>query len=220
MIKTFFIFLGPPGSGKGTQAELLSKAKKIPVLSTGKILRQAQVEDSDFARKLKAIIQSGQLVPDEIIEKIIEKELETEASKNGIIFDGYPRTLNQNISLMQRLDKIVGENDKIYALFINVNNKEVQHRLGGRRSCECGAAYHLDYNPPKEDEICDVCSKKIYIREDDMPEVISERLKVYYQNIDPVLKSLEADDKLIKINGEQSIRKVNEEIIKHITHRA
>ena len=215
MQKTFFIFLGPPGSGKGTQAELLSEEKKLPILSTGKILRKAQEEDSDLGRKLKAILQSGQLVPDVIIEEIIEKELEQDTSKNGMIFDGYPRTLNQNSSIMQRLDKII--DNKIYALFIDVSNEEVQHRLGGRRSCECGAAYHLDYNPPKDDEICDVCGKKVYIRDDDRPEVISERLKVYYKNIDPVLKSMKDNRRLIRINGEQSIKGVHNEIMKHIT---
>ena len=235
MSKTFFVFLGPPGSGKGTQAELLSKEKNLPILSTGQILRKAQEEDSDLGRKLKAILNSGQLVPDEIIEEIINNELSQEGSQNGIIFDGYPRTQAQNISLMGRLASITGEDDKvhhkgmincvaregglghkIYALFVDVSDEEVQHRLGGRRSCACGATYHLDYNPPKEDEICDVCSKKMCIREDDKPEVISARLKVYYDNIDPVLKNLEDTGKLIKINGEQSISDVYKEIKGHI----
>lgn len=212
MQKLYYIFLGPPGSGKGTQAELLEEKNNLPILSTGKILRKIKEEDTDFGRKIKAILDSGQLVPDKIIEDLIANEISSDASKNGMIFDGYPRTIVQHESLIKRFSP----EDNVYALFIDVSDKEVQHRLGDRRSCNCGATYHLRYNPPKNDEICDECASKLIIRDDDKPEVISARLNVYYENINPILKDLEKKGKLIKINGEQSIEDVHEEILNKI----
>jgi adenylate kinase len=141
---------------------------------------------------------------------MITRRLKERDAENGAIFDGYPRTINQNKFLLDVLKEIPGDN--IIPILVDVSDEEVARRLGGRRSCSCGATYHMIYNPPKNDETCDVCGAKIVIRPDDEPGVIKERLKVYHLNVDPVIDYWRSNGRLILINGEQSIRDVAGEI--------
>jgi adenylate kinase len=215
--KKYFIFFGPPGSGKGTQADMLAKKLNLPVVSPGELLRHEEDSNTAIGRKIKPIIDSGKLVPDEIIEKIILKCFKRFDARAGIVFDGYPRKRAQLDFLMKKLEKIAGKQDYVRAILINVSDKEVKRRLGGRRVCDCGAAYHLRYNPPQRQGICDLCGKKLYIRHDDKPKLIADRLKLYHKKIKPLLDYFEKNDKLIEINGEQSIDKVRKDILKKLS---
>ncbi|MDP3042844.1 MAG: nucleoside monophosphate kinase [bacterium] len=225
--KTFLIFFGPPGSGKGTQADMLAKKLNLPVVSPGELLRHEEDSNTAIGRKIKPIIDSGKLVPDEIIEKIILKCFKRFDARAGIVFDGYPRKRAQLDFLIKKLEKIAGKpacrqgrQDYVRAILINVSDKEVKRRLGGRRVCDCGAAYHLIYNPPKKSGLCDLCGKKLYIRYDDKPKLIADRLKLYHQKIKPLLDYFEKSDKLIEIDGEQNINQVQNNIIKELAERA
>ncbi len=226
MSKTFLIFFGPPGSGKGTQADMLAKKLNLPIVSPGELLRHEEDSNTAIGRKIKPIIDSGKLVPDEIIEKIILKCFKRFSGRAGIIFDGYPRKKAQLDFLMKKLGKIAGRpacrqgrQDYVRAILINVSDAEVKRRLGGRRVCDCGAAYHLRYNPPQRQGICDLCGKKLYIRYDDKPKLIADRLKLYRKEIKPLLDYFKKNDKLIKIDGERSIKDVQEDIIDNLKKR-
>jgi len=210
MAKKYFIMFGPPGSGKGTQAEILGRKLSLPTISTGVLLRKEIENKTELGKKVESIIAGGNLVSDEIVAKMIETRLKEEDAANGAILDGYPRTLYQQDFLLNILKEILEA--KIIPLLVDVSDDEVVRRLSGRRSCVCGATYHMIYNPPKNDETCDVCGAKLVVRPDDSPDVIKERLKVYHLNVDPVINYWKAGGKLVLINGEQSIGSVADEI--------
>lgn len=212
MAKKILIFFGAPGSGKGTQSDLLANKTKLTKITTGDLLRSEVAAGSVLGKKAKGYMQKGVLVPDSLIKDMILKRLES-ASKSGYIFDGYPRNLKQLEDLEEIFAKIVKKNDLVYGIEVAVSDSEVKRRLGGRRACVCGAVYHLKYNPPKKTGKCDVCGKKLFIRKDDKPKVISNRLKVYHNESEPVLDYFRKGGNLIKINGEQSIAKIHRDIM-------
>lgn len=214
MAKDFYIMFGPPGSGKGTQAEILGKKLNLPTISTGVLLRKEIENKTELGKKVESIMAAGNLVSDEIVAEMIDSRLKEKDAEQGAILDGYPRTLNQQNFLLN-IFKVMPE-AKIIPLLVDVNDDEVVKRLGGRRACACGATYHMLYKPPKNDEICDICGKKLVIRPDDQPEVIKERLKVYHANADPVIDYWKKSGKLITINGEPPIKEVAEEIEKRL----
>lgn len=195
---------------------MLAQKLNIPVLSPGELLRHEEEARTLIGKKIKPLIDSGKLVPNEIIETIIDKFFKKKKVKLGAIFDGYPRKKTQLELLKKRLNKIAGKNDKIFAVLIDVKDQEVKQRLGGRRACDCGAVYHLKYNPPKVKNICDLCGKKLYIRQDDKPKLIADRLKIYHKEIKPMLDYWRKINKLIMINGGQGIERVQEDIINNI----
>lgn len=195
---------------------MLAQKLNIPVLSPGELLRHEEEARTLIGKKIKPLIDSGKLVPNEIIETIIDKFFKKKKVKSGAIFDGYPRKKTQLELLKKRLNKIAGKNDKIFAVLIDVKDQEVKQRLGGRRACDCGAVYHLKYNPPKVKNICDLCGKKLYIRQDDKPKLIADRLKIYHKEIKPMLDYWRKINKLIMINGGQGIERVQEDIINNI----
>ncbi len=201
---------GPPGSGKGTQAEILGRKLSLPTISTGVLLRKEIENKTELGKKVESIIAGGNLVSDEIVAKMIETRLRERDAENGAILDGYPRTLYQQDFLLNILKEI--PEAKTIPLLVDVSDDEVVRRLSGRRSCVCGATYHMIYNPPKNDETCDVCGAKLVVRPDDSPDVIKERLKVYHLNVDPVINYWKAGGKLVLINGEQNIGSVADEI--------
>ncbi len=207
--KIILVFLGPPASGKGTQADMLGKSLDLPVISAGELLRQEQAQKTKNGQKVSLYLKQGELVPDKLIQKILSKRLEQNDVARGFILDGYPRRFEQ-IQYLEKIKKQFLSADDIFLVFyIDVSDKEAKERVTGRRVCQCGAAYHLKYNPPKNDSVCDVCGRKIYRRQDDEPEIIEHRLKDFHQRIEPILKYFQDKKTLIKINGEQGINNIN-----------
>ncbi len=195
--------IGPPASGKGTQAELLSKELKLPLISTGNLFRWQIRRKTKLGKMIEEIVNRGDLVPDEIVNKIIKKETK---NKRNFILDGYPRNLNQAIFL----DSITSLD---YVLEIWISDQEALKRLTLRRVCQCGKTYHLIYNPPKNEEICDECGRTLFIREDDQKEKVLKRLEIYHQQTKPLIDFYQKKGILVKINGEQPIKDVFSEIL-------
>lgn len=202
------ILLGSPISGKGTQAEMLSKKLGIPHISTGNIFRYNIQKKTKLGKIAAKLINQGKFVPDDITNQLLDKSLRK--IKNGFILDGYPRNLNQ----ARALEKISLID---YAFFVKISDKEAIQRITGRRVClSCGRVYHLKYQPPKKKGICDFCQKELIHREDDSKEVIQKRLKIYHQNTEPLIDYYRQKGILIEINGEQPIEKVQRDILKKI----
>ncbi|MGC9187712.1 MAG: adenylate kinase [Sulfurihydrogenibium sp.] len=202
------IFLGPPGAGKGTQSQLLKERDNFIQISTGDILREAVKNQTSLGLQAKKFMDEGKLVPDDLILNIISEKLEELKDKN-IIFDGFPRTVAQAEGLKDMLSKIGRKIDAV--ILFDITDEEVVKRLSGRRVCpNCGAVYHLIYNPPKNDNVCDKCGTPLIQREDDREEVIRKRLEVYHQQTAPLIDYYK--DILIKINATLS----PEDIYNHI----
>ncbi len=216
--KTILIFLGPPGSGKGTQAEMVSKRTKLPAISTGKLLRQEVKGKTKIGKEVEKIVSRGDLVSNSIIEKLLFKRISKRDASGGFILDGYPRKKSQQDNLMKKLKNIIKEEDKIFAILVDVGDREVKSRLGGRRMCACGATYHLKFSPPKKKGVCDLCGSKLRVRADDKPSVIADRLKIYHKEIAPILDYWERSGRLIRVDGERSIKKVNRDIVKSLKY--
>ncbi len=201
---SFIVLLGPPGAGKGTQAKLISEKLGVPHISTGDILREAVRNDSPLGRQAKAIMDRGELVPDQLLVDIIVERLSRVDCANGFLLDGYPR----NISQSQTLEKVCAEHgiwNKVKALEITVPDEEIVDRLKNRRSCpSCGAVYNVVSNPPKQAETCDSCSTKLQLRDDDREETVRQRLRVYHERTEPVVGYFAERDKHIVVKGEGS----------------
>ncbi len=219
MSKIFLIIFGPQGSGKGTQAEMLKEKLNIPLMSTGELFRQEIAKGSKLGKIVKPLVEQGKIVKNEIFKEIIARRLADKDAQKGVIFDGYPRDSEQQDFLVSLFSQLTNDKDSIYAILIDISDNEVKERIGGRRSCDCGAVYHLKFNPPRKDGVCDLCGKKLYIRDDDKPEVIAERLRLYHSKSKPMFDYWRQADKLIKINGEQSIEKVQSDIIEKLKEK-
>lgn len=211
MPKTIVIFFGPPGSGKGTQAEMLAKLTGWKKISTGDLFRAEMAAKTKLGVLADKYIKRGKLVPGKVTASLVEKSLKQKAS--GFIFDGFPRTRRQLKELLAIFAKIFKKNDQVYALEVAVSDREVKQRLGQRRLCACGKVYHLAYNPPINNGLCDICGVQLFTRNDDKPRVIAHRLKVYHHDGEPLLDYFKKQGKLIKINGEQAIAKIHSEIV-------
>ena len=176
------IFFGPPGAGKGTQAEIICTCLNIPTISTGAALREAVKNETPMGLAAKSAMESGSLVPDEVVIGIIRDRLAQDDCKNGYILDGFPRTVAQAEALDtmgQKIDTVVS---------IVASDEKIVERLSGRRLCGvCGASYHLVYNPTKDNKTCDKCGADLIIRKDDAPEVVKSRLETYHAETEPVL---------------------------------
>jgi len=202
------IILGPQGSGKGTQADILSKKFNIPHISTGKIFRGQIKNKTELGRKLKSLVNHGRLVPNEITNEIIKNRLSENDCQNGFILDGFPRNLNQ----AEFLDKITDIN---LVLEIWISDEETISRISQRKSCpKCGAIYHLKFKPPQKDEICDKCQKKLIIRDDDKEKAIKKRLKIYHKQTELLIEFYKNKGIYHKINGMPLIPEVTKEIMK------
>lgn len=207
MSRHILFFIGPPASGKGTQAELAAKYYSWPAISSGDLLRRL----ADLPKKYQAAIQSGHLVDDQIINDLLKRRLAQPDTKSGFILDGYPRNSSQ---FDYAYHHIITAEDKVRALEIKVSDEEVYRRLGGRRFCpHCGAGYHLIYKPSKREGICDYCSTKLEKRPDDKPQVITERLKLYHETMEPLKVLWQKRGELITINGEQDIAAVHQDVV-------
>ncbi|PWM36380.1 MAG: adenylate kinase [Clostridiales bacterium] len=195
------ILLGAPGAGKGTQAQVICEHLHIPTISTGNCLREAVQNGTEMGKAAKSYMDSGKLVPDEVVIGIIKDRLAQEDCKGGFILDGFPRTVPQ----AEALDKMGVEIDRVIDL--EVSDEAILKRMSGRRVCQkCGASFHVDYKPSKKGEACDVCGGELIIRKDDKPETVRERLHVYHEQTEPLKGYYAAKGKLKVVEGQEDIK--------------
>ncbi|RLA86133.1 MAG: adenylate kinase [Deltaproteobacteria bacterium] len=209
------VLLGPPGSGKGTQAKRLSERLGIPHISTGDILREAVREGTALGKEAKRFMDEGKLVPDEVVIGIVKERLRGEDCEKGAIFDGFPRTVAQAEALDRIMEELGRRVDRV--IDIEVSEEEVLRRLTGRRTCKnCGAMYHVVFNPPKEPGVCDRCGGELYQRDDDREETIRERLRVYREQTEPLIDYYRSKGILYSVKGEGKIEDIEGEILRAI----
>ncbi|NJD76484.1 MAG: adenylate kinase [Candidatus Methanoperedens sp.] len=206
------ILLGPPGAGKGTQAKKIAEYCLIPHISTGDILRENINNNTNLGLKAKSYMSKGELVPDELLITIIKDRLSKKDCSGGFLLDGYPRTIPQADALQMILTESNKKLDVV--LNIDVDDEELINRLSGRRMCSCGASYHLIFNPPAKDEICDRCGGKLYQRDDDKAEAIKNRLVVYKKQTQPLIEYYKKKGILQEIDGGKDIQAIFENIKK------
>lgn len=205
------ILLGPPGSGKGTQGERLRNDFELPYYATGDILRAAVREGTDLGKKAKGYMDSGDLVPDEVIIGIIAERVEGSEAADGFILDGFPRTTGQAEALDSELEGL--KRSVTITLLIDVSDEEVERRLSGRRTCvKDGHIFHVEFDPPKNEDVCDVCGARLEMRDDDKPEVIRNRLAQYHEKTEPLVAFYEEKGVLRRVNGALSPEEVGDRI--------
>jgi adenylate kinase len=215
------IMIGPPGSGKGTQAKLLSQRMNLVHISTGDILRDAVARDTPEGRRAKPFMAAGQLVADGIVNEIVNARFGGKDKPLHFIMDGYPRTLAQAVSF----EKILQESalPLTAAVYLNVEDEEIVRRLGGRWTCPnpaCKAIYHTITKPPKVAGVCDLCKTALVQREDDKPATIRKRLQVFHASHDDILRHYREHGVLIEVLGEGDVEAINANIIKALTQKA
>ncbi|QOV19784.1 adenylate kinase [Blautia liquoris] len=207
------IMLGAPGAGKGTQAEKIADRYHIPHISTGDIFRANISEGTELGKKVKKYIDQGQLVPDELTCDLVVDRISKSDAANGYVLDGFPRTIPQAKTLTDAMDE---RNEKIdYAISVEVPDKDIIERMSGRRVCPgCGATYHIKHQPPKQEGICDKCKKELAMRDDDQPETVKKRLKVYHEQTSPLIDFYRTQDVLYQVDGTTGIETVFCDIMK------
>ena len=206
------ILMGLPGAGKGTQASEIVKKFPIPHISTGDMFRKAIKDETDLGKEAKSYMDRGELVPDEVTVGIVKERISEDDAKKGFLLDGFPRTIDQAESLSQIMSELDREIDAV--INIEVPEEELMNRLTGRRICEkCGTTYHLVFNPPKVDGICDIDGGKLYQREDDNPETVSNRLSVNVKQSKPILEYYNNKGVLKNIDGSKDIDEVTKDVI-------
>ena len=210
------LLIGPPGGGKGTQAKYLVNKFSIPQISTGDMLRENVHNETPLGKDAKKYMTDGKLVPDSIILEMVEKRLDEKDCSNGYILDGFPRTIPQAEGLDNLLD---GMNKKLdYVIVMDVPDNLIITRLSNRRSCKgCGQVYNLIFEPPTNAGKCNECNKELYLREDDNPATIQERLTVFHQQTEPVIKYYSNQGIAKVIDSKGSIDAIKIEILKNIT---
>lgn len=207
------ILLGPPGAGKGTQAVSISEKYKIPHISTGDIFRYNIKMETELGKKAKGYMDQGLLVPDEVVVEIVEDRLKDQDCEAGFLLDGFPRTVNQAKALEGALQKMGTALDKV--INIEVDKEILVQRAVGRRICKnCGATYHVEFNPSDKPGICDKCSGELYQREDDNEKTVTKRIEVYIEETQPLINFYQEKEKLVTIDGKKNIDTVLEDIIK------
>jgi len=211
------ILMGLPGAGKGTQASEIVKKFPIPHISTGDMFRKAIKDETDLGKEAKSYMDRGELVPDEVTVGIVKERISEDDAKKGFLLDGFPRTIDQAESLSQIMSELDREIDAV--INIEVPEEELMNRLTGRRICEkCGTTYHLVFNPPKVDGICDIDGGKLYQREDDNPETVSNRLSVNVKQSKPILEYYNNKGILKNIDGSKDIDEVTNDVIDILDH--
>jgi adenylate kinase len=205
------VLLGPPGSGKGTQGERLNEDLRLPYYATGDILRGAVRDETELGKSAKEYMDRGDLVPDEVIVGVIAERIDSEEARDGFILDGFPRTTPQAEALDAKLAELgrgVGA-----VLLIDVSDDQVVKRLGGRRTCEAnGHVFHVDFNPPKVEGVCDIDGSPLIVRDDDKPEVIRKRLATYHEKTEPLVSYYDDKGVLRRVDGERDPDEVTEEL--------
>ena len=207
------VLLGPPGAGKGTQANSISNRYSIPHISTGDIFRKNISENTPLGIEAKSYMDNGQLVPDEVTINMVKDRLQQDDCKNGYLLDGFPRTVHQ----AEALDNFLTEREESIdtALLIEVPKEFILERMTGRRVCpSCGASYHIKFNPPTNDGKCDLCGSDVIQRKDDTEETVKERLDVYENQTQPLIDFYKNKKQLSVVDGTQAINEVFESICK------
>lgn len=198
------VFLGPPGAGKGTQAETVSRESGLLHISTGNLLRQAVRDGTSTGLKAKEYMDKGLLVPDDVVINIIAEEISSTDHRYGFVLDGFPRTLAQAKALDDTLKNMEERLDVVF--YFAVSDETVIRRLSGRRTCKtCSANYHVEYVPPKKDGVCDKCGGELYQRADDKPETVTERLRVYKEQTEDLIDYYKQNDVLKEIKGDEGV---------------
>lgn len=205
------IMLGAPGAGKGTQAKKIAEAFGIPHISTGDIFRANLKEGTELGLKAKTYMDKGELVPDELTCDLVVDRISKDDAANGYVLDGFPRTIPQADALTNAL---AARGEKMdYAIDVDVPDENIIKRMSGRRACVgCGATYHIEFAPPKTEGICDTCGKELILRDDDKPETVANRLRVYHEQTQPLIEYYTKQEILYTVDGTQDIDKVFEDI--------
>lgn len=201
------IMLGAPGAGKGTQAKMIAEKYQVPHISTGDIFRANIKKGTELGMEAKKYMDQGQLVPDELTVRILLDRVAQDDCSNGYVLDGFPRTIPQAEVLDSALAKL---GDKIdYAINVDVPDENIIKRMSGRRAClACGATYHIEHVPPKKDGICDTCGQELVLRDDDQPETVKNRLKVYHEQTQPLIDFYTKKDILKTVDGTVDMKDV------------
>lgn len=206
------IMLGAPGAGKGTQAKMIAGKYAIPHISTGDIFRANISQGTELGMEAKKYMDQGLLVPDELTVKILLDRVAQDDCKNGYVLDGFPRTIPQ----AEVLDKALTEpGDKVdYAINVDVPDENIITRMSGRRAClKCGATYHVKYNAPRVEDVCDACGDKLVLRDDDQPETVKKRLNVYHDQTQPLIEYYNKKDILKEVDGTADMKDVFNAIV-------
>jgi adenylate kinase len=210
------IMLGPPGAGKGTQARMMSESLKYPHISTGDMLREALKNETELGKKAKAFMESGALVPDELVDAMVAERIGHDDSNAGFILDGYPRTIPQAEFLRSMLEK---DGTKILTIGIEVGDNELIKRMSSRWTCtKCGKMFNADLDPSKAGGKCDACGAGLIQRKDDTPEVIAERLQVYMKATQPLIRYYQDHGSYVEVNGDRPVNKIFRSIMSEIAN--
>jgi adenylate kinase len=204
--------LGAPGAGKGTQAQMIADKYKVPHISTGDIFRANIKNGTELGMEAKKYMDQGLLVPDELTVKILLDRVAKEDCKDGYVLDGFPRTIPQ----AEVLDKALAERGESidYAVDVDVPDENIVKRMSGRRAClSCGATFHLEHVPPKEEGICDRCGKELVLRDDDKEETVLNRLKVYHDQTQPLIQFYKDKGVMQAVDGTKSMQEVFDAIV-------
>jgi adenylate kinase len=205
------ILLGPPGSGKGTQGETLQEDFRLPYYATGDILRAAVRDGTKLGSEAKEYMDRGDLVPDDVIVGVIAERIDRHEAADGFILDGFPRTPPQAEALDAKLAELARE--LTAAVLIDVSDDEVVRRLSGRRTCvKSGHVFHVEFDPPKHEGVCDICGSRLEVREDDKPEVVRRRLQQYHEKTEPLIAHYEDRGILRRVDGELPPEEVGDRI--------
>lgn len=201
------IMLGAPGAGKGTQAKMIAEAYGLPHVSTGDIFRMNIKNGTELGMEAKTYMDQGLLVPDELTVRILLDRVGQDDCKNGYVLDGFPRTIPQAEVLEDALTKLGDQID--YAINVEVPDENIIRRMGGRRAClSCGATYHIEHVPPKKEGICDDCGQPLVLRDDDKPETVKNRLRVYQEQTQPLIDFYTKKGVLRSVDGTQDMKDV------------
>lgn len=206
------IFLGPPGVGKGTQADFIAQKYGIPKLSTGDLLRESVAKETSLGKEAKGYMNRGELVPDAVVIGLVEEKLGSPECQQGFLLDGFPRTVTQADQLSSYLASRNESLDRV--VYFSLSKDEIIRRISGRRSCpECKAVYHLESIPPKQEGICDACGKALIQRNDDRPETIESRLAVYQEQTAPLIEYYKTRNILGELNGAGLVSAVQDRLV-------